>query len=540
MMLIPPPLYQSSISFHSYQNSKIRTLSTNTADDGDTMEGLLYVPDLDHTDPCRNISRRYVAHNTARQANLPATDYSLIALAPWISPNCTLSYLTAARADPTRAFIFYPTDGNTNQPPPMSDPMWGLDDGGQWKSHNKYPVYAVPGKTGAKMMHHLGRYSGNMTDVEHGHLLTELYDSRDYVRLFSVITTSSPASLPSLWAFLIIILGMLLLVIVITSLLMHYVQRRHRQALQRRVANGEVDLEALGIKRLTVPQEVVDRMPLFVYAVSDKETSDHPKSSVAPVTKGPPQSPSTEPTTPSLLDSATNRPAPTSSLTVTDNVKPPTPGSQPPLVTPEHTNLPTLLPRSNHLPHHLPYSQPSCPICLEDFLSHTTTVRELPCAHIFHPDCVDTFLTSNSSLCPMCKKSVLPNGYCPANITNAMVRRERLLRRMRERVTVEVVDRDGDVDHRSGAGAMAAETMLPVRQRPSAARWGVGSFYRPFVRVVGRRANENANTDARRTSSAPALPFSTTTTVEMVQTGSGTDTSIPVPIPSSTPGRSPS
>jgi hypothetical protein len=32
-------------------------------------------------------------------------------------------------------------------------------------------------------------YSGNMTNVPHGHDLTELYDSRQYVRLFVDIDT---------------------------------------------------------------------------------------------------------------------------------------------------------------------------------------------------------------------------------------------------------------------------------------------------------------------------------------------------------------
>jgi hypothetical protein len=82
---------------------------------------------------------------------------------------------------------------------------------------------------------------------------------------------------------------------------------------------------------------------------------------------------------------------------------------------------------------HPAFSQPTCPICLDDFEPNITPVRELPCRHIFHPDCVDAFLLNNSSLCPMCKKSVLPNGYCPTTITNAMVRRERYIRRYRER-----------------------------------------------------------------------------------------------------------
>jgi hypothetical protein len=83
------------------------------------------------------------------------------------------------------------------------------------------------------------------------------------------------------------------------------------------------------------------------------------------------------------------------------------------------------------------YSQPTCAICLDDYTSGETVVRELPCRHIFHPECIDSFLRENSSLCPLCKTTTLPKGYCPALITNAMVRRERMVRRIRERLPAE-------------------------------------------------------------------------------------------------------
>jgi len=513
--------YQSNISFHLDQDSNIRTLSTNTADDGDTLEGLLYVPDLDRSDPCRNISQPYVTHNTTRQSNLPPTDYSLIALAPWISANCTLSYLAAARADPARAFVFFPTDNSTDQPPQMNDPMWGLHDGGVWKSQNKYPVYAVPGQTGALLMHHLGKYSGNMTDVENGHLLTEMYDSRDYVRLYTVITTGSSTSLPSLWVFLLIILGILLLIIAVTSLLMHYIQRRHRQALRRRVANGEVDLEALGIKRLTVPQEVVDRMPSFVYAAMDEELPQRDK----------PPSPTQSYPVPPNPTSPLSAPFPNSLALPPPTVADPTttypiPAPQSPPI--ELSSTPTTITRqSKHTDYQLPFSQPSCPICLEDFTSHSTTVRELPCAHIFHPECVDIFLRNSSSLCPMCKKSVLPKGYCPTNITNAMVRRERLLSRMRERVTVEVVD--------TGTGTAARPSPVPSQhQRPGVTRQRMPSFHRQFGRAARARSRARARTDANADANAWRIsgippPPPDTTMVEMVQASAGTPTSTPTP-----------
>lgn len=185
---------------------------------------------------------------------------------------------------------------------------------------------------------------------------------------------------------------------------MHWIQRRRRRQLRQRVVTGEVDLEVLGIKRLTVPQELLDKMPLYTYgtvrpepAVSDTQPPARAEKDLS-----------------SASGSRSSSPAP--------DVRPA------PAMMRAHSYRPTAL------------DQPTCPICLDDFVAPNpatnesgNTVRELPCHHIFHPECVDTFLRDNSSLCPMCKTSCLPKGFCPKNVTNAMVRRERIMRRNRER-----------------------------------------------------------------------------------------------------------
>jgi hypothetical protein len=211
-------------------------------------------------------------------------------------------------------------------------------------------------------------------------------------------------NLPSLWVFLLIVLGILIFIIGSTSFTMHWIQRRRRDRLRRRVANGEVDLEALGIKRLTVPQEVLDKMPLYTYTgpTVSKELE------VPPLTR---------------LGMAETR----HKVTMERSLSSPVIKSNPQSPTNTSTN-------PLHHARSVQFSQPTCAICLDDFISSDTIVRELPCRHIFHPECIDSFLRQNSSLCPMCKKTVLPKGYCPAAITNAMVRRERMVRRLRERV----------------------------------------------------------------------------------------------------------
>lgn len=162
---------------------------------------------------------------------------------------------------------------------------------------------------------------------------------------------------------------------------MHYYQRLNRRALERRIRSGEVDLEAHGIKRLRVPQEAVNNLPIFIYVPNESKPVD------------------------------TNEPAQTSPQAPSESAAP-----------------------VSSIPDHTLWAQPTCPICLEDFIPDETTVRSLPCHHIYHPACIDPFLLRNSSLCPVCKAKVVPqdeNAYTHEPVTNAMVRYERRARRIR-------------------------------------------------------------------------------------------------------------
>ncbi|XP_026408443.1 E3 ubiquitin-protein ligase At1g63170-like [Papaver somniferum] len=49
-----------------------------------------------------------------------------------------------------------------------------------------------------------------------------------------------------------------------------------------------------------------------------------------------------------------------------------------------------------------------CSICLAEY-ADDETLRELPCAHLFHVDCVDTWLKKNAS-CPLCKRGIGKNS----------------------------------------------------------------------------------------------------------------------------------
>ncbi|KAF2494229.1 hypothetical protein BU16DRAFT_528370 [Lophium mytilinum] len=393
----------SNVSFQYPILDGIRTLSTSGVSNGDDPYGIMFVPTLTSSD-CIEAEKDFVPANATRRQNLPDVDYSLIAVAPWFSPTCQQEYFAAARGLPVKGFFTYLPSNNSETPPLISDPAWGLGDGGSWKSANRYPVYAIPGISGSIIMQQLNLYSGNITTVPNGRELVDIYAPSSYVRLWANVDTGSPSQLPSLWVFLLVVLALLCIIAGGSSCFLHVLQRRRRRDLRTRIINGQVDLEALGVKKLTVPQEYLDKMPVYNY--TREATASEEKEAELLV---PPQ------------------PLPQARLSLKPSQIPSEPGE--PLV--RRSSAPSPSAPAEHA--HPAFSQPTCPICLDDFEPNITPIRELPCRHIFHPDCVDTFLLNNSSLCPMCKKSTLPDGYCPDIITNAMVRRERYIRRYRQR-----------------------------------------------------------------------------------------------------------
>jgi hypothetical protein len=385
--------------------------------------GFLYVPDLDRSDPCYDISKQYIPRNATRQANLPPTDFTLIAIAPWINVDCTLSYLRSARGDPSRAFIFYLPDNSTDLPPSSSSHIWDLDDGGAWRKKNMYPVFAIPGDLGGQLMIELSRYSGNMTTVPYGHEISELpgIDPRDYVRMYTEIDTTNLSTLPSFWVMILVVVAVLVSILALTSGCMHLTQKRRRNSLRHRVESGDVNLEALGIKRFTIPREILDLLPVFVY---NGENIHQPGLSSAISFRDPEESKSSGTRVKEqVLEEASGSKRGSNRSTVDSGIV----ISQETVIITDPTDPDVALPHK-----FLPYAQPTCPICLDEFVSELTEIKELPCGHIYHPECIDAFLGTNSSLCPLCKQCALPPGHCPVRISNAMVRKERNLRRLRQ------------------------------------------------------------------------------------------------------------
>lgn len=346
-----------------------------------------------------------IPDNATTLDNFPnGQDYPLVAFFPWTSVDCTQAFLAQARADAARAVITYlPNSTAGLDPPNPSDNAWNLNDGNRWKTVNQYPVYAVTTNNGPNLLNELSLYSGNMSDAPNGQQLIQNYPPRDFPRLFAHIDIQGGSQVPSLWIFLIIVLAVLLGIVIVASIVMHFIQRHQRRVLQRRLERGEVDLETLGIKKMNVPQQKIDEMPKYVFT---QAVEAPPAAHTSPI--------------------KSTKQAPTQ-------------------------------------PHGASFSQDTCAICLDEFITGESEVRELPCKHIFHPECIDVFLRDNSSLCPMCKKSALPAGYIPVKVTNMMVRRERIVRRMRERRRANMLAAEGREDDTPATGSLPTRISRRVK-----------------------------------------------------------------------------
>ena len=333
--------------------------------------------------------------------NLPP-GFNLIAMIPITA--CTSDYLTQAKRDQADIAVLYNYTSMSNIP---SSSLTNT------LSFFNNPIYGITSDDAIPLVQNMVSYSGNMSSVPFGSNLTSIYDPVDYVRLTLTVDTGEGSSLPGLWLFLLVILAALGLIIASTSISMHISQYRARRDLRRRIAAGEIDLESLGIKRLTVPKEQIDAMPITIYGASSMPRNKYVTQPAPSANNESRQSPSRQSTSsgPSTL--------------VPD---------------PKHASTDSTIEASQEAQNTAPadgFEQTSCAICLDDYVVNTTPVRHLPCNHIYHPHCIDPFLQTRSSLCPLCKRSVLPKGFVPPSLqlTNQTVARERRIRLMRERAS---------------------------------------------------------------------------------------------------------
>lgn len=151
---------QENVGFRFVLDRTVQTLSKSGLPSTGTLSGLLFVPSLAPEDPCNTVLAPHVPSNVTRLGDVSEFGYPLIGFAPWVSTDCTQSFLAASREQGTDALIFFqPSSNETGIPAPASDERWALKDGDKWRADNDYPVYAIPGPAGVTLMRELSWFS---------------------------------------------------------------------------------------------------------------------------------------------------------------------------------------------------------------------------------------------------------------------------------------------------------------------------------------------------------------------------------------------
>ncbi|KAL4869139.1 hypothetical protein BDV12DRAFT_86911 [Aspergillus spectabilis] len=425
-----------SASFHFVLDGNIQTLSAQNAPKDGPIKGLLFVPSLDSHDACDNTTAPYIPANVTRYQDVSRFGYQTIGLAPWTTPDCSQSFLDASKRVGTNALVFFQPLSDDTKPPPPDDPTWLFDGRSSWESETQYPVYAIPGPAGNTLIEQLSWYSDDGPLPQDRRNISTVSSQRD-VRLFTIIDLEeSGRKPPSIWGFLLVILGTLLVLCIVLLLLYQLIKRRRREELQRRLEASESGHDQYDLQHLKVPQEFLAKFPVYIYpnlddldgACSQRNSGENDRldrsetvirieAEQGRVEKESETETETQITkysgairvqeAPPLENTKTAR-------SVIDNI------SLRPCL---HDPLPPAVNTGLRQPKHanrLSRSQTTCAICLDDFVPAFSTVRELPCGHIYHPECIDVSLTQTSSLCPLCKKSVLSPEFYTITMPDAV------------------------------------------------------------------------------------------------------------------------
>ncbi|CAG8165502.1 unnamed protein product [Penicillium nalgiovense] len=373
-----------NVAYRFVLDRKVQMISSNGMPENGLVSGLLFVPTLEPHDPCYDITASSVPANVTRYEDVSEFGYSLVGLAPWVTAECSLSFLSAAQKVGTHAMVFFqPSDNETDIPPDSNDSRWATNDGDKWRMDNNYPVYAISGPAGATLINDLSWYSNKTPDSKRDESTEDFALQTETNRLFARIETGeeTEGASPSIWSFVLAIAGTVLILSIILMIIYRLVQRKRRAQLQRRVNAGQVDIEALTLNQMTVPQEVVNKMPLYTYLEIDRPA---------------------EPTSPPGNTSANSIDHDfgdkTNSLSLNEDSHA---QEEAGIQKPEAAMIKTGQNESCRSKYRLSHTQTTCAICLDDFVVGSSTVRELPCGHIFDPECIDPFLTRNCCLCPL-------------------------------------------------------------------------------------------------------------------------------------------
>lgn len=440
--------HQENVGFRFVLDRTVRTLSTTGIQDSGLTSGLLFVPSLEAQDPCNVLASEFIPQNVTRHEDILAFGYPAIGIAPWLSVACTQSFLAASRRVESKALLFFETFNNESGiPPPASDVLWDLNDGGQWKEDNHFPVYAIPGPAAGSLMRELAWFSDGKTDRSQNGSYPSIQKRDSSIRLFTMIANGEPsrcsgsilARSPNVFATetqkdswpLWIVAGIVLVGIIALGLSIWCAWSAINgkligKILMQRQQPQPGDIESIPINRRdqrnrrtpdirnVVPREVVGQFPHYIYAGPRPPSvvslvKDEIEPHVAEIDLNiqslePPIEETYVENSQHIQHTADSHDIHGAQEVQETNrvvgIRKPAPA----------VINPSAIIVASANPYRMSCTQTECVICHDTFETGLSSIRELPCGHIFDLVCIDEWLLERSVRCPLCQTSVLSWG----------------------------------------------------------------------------------------------------------------------------------
>ncbi|CAG8608494.1 20640_t:CDS:1 [Cetraspora pellucida] len=251
-------------------------------------------------------------------------------------------------------------------------------------------------------------------------------------QVLRVTFTTAQAAPVNSWLFAMFAVGGILVTSFFISILIHMRLYRLRRNHQEEIRRQRIADEITGMRKWTLDQDDIDSLPVFTYskktATSNKSTEvstseevdekDNPtatnKTNEDNENSGDKSNGDVETkessTVPQSLSHKSSVRSTKSTRSTISNRSTKSARSQKAI-----SNAVSLYTSTDSTQNHLSSDddydmllEETCAICLEDF-DDGDKIRELPCRHCYHVECIDPWLTTKSSSCPLCKKDCKPS-----------------------------------------------------------------------------------------------------------------------------------